>query len=73
MNIEEIRIERIRKRIPQGKLAKQIGTSQARLSLVENGMATLNSEEVKKICKVLGLRSEDIEEVSTSAFDGHID
>ena len=60
MGIEKLRVLRVIKRIPQGKLAREIGTSQARLSLIENGLATVRDDEKVRFAKALGVRPQEI-------------
>jgi transcriptional regulator with XRE-family HTH domain len=60
MDIEKLRTLRIIKRIPQGKLAKEVGTSQARMSLIENGLAEVRPDERVKFAKALGVPLREI-------------
>jgi len=53
---EQIRLERIKRRISQWQLAQATGIGQSRISLFENGFVKLRAEELGSIRRALGLK-----------------
>jgi len=51
----DLKLARTSKRIKQLELARQIGISPSRLSLIENGWAKPRPEELSALRKALGL------------------
>ena len=51
--VENIRIERLRKKLTQEKLAEEVGITQKYVNLIENGKANPSIIIVVKICNAL--------------------
>lgn len=52
---EQLRIERLKRRMTQWELTKQTGIKPARISLFENGYIDLEDFEIDKIKQALGI------------------
>lgn len=63
---DNIRIERLRKRISQEKLAERVGISTKYLNMIENKKANPTIVVVIKICQILEITLETIYPTITS-------
>lgn len=63
---DNIRIERLRKRISQEKLAERVGISTKYLNMIENKKANPTIVVVIKICQMLDITLETIYPIQTT-------